>query len=139
MTAILTAPQKRENVFQRLYLRSENVSSLFLLFLRVHCRGCQFSVLLVNLDHVPGTHAVGQNQSGCQRLHVLLQIPLQRPCAVNRVVAVLYNELLCAVSESDGQLSVGQTLIHILHQKADNASDIALCQRLEHDNLVQTV
>ena len=137
MTAILTAPQKRENVFQRFYLRSENVSSLFLLFLRVHCRGCQFSVLLVNLDHVPGTHAVGQNQSGCQRLHVLLQIPL--PSAPSWVVAVLYNELLCAVSESDGQLSVGQTLIHILHQKADNASDIALCQRLEHDNLVQTV
>ena len=37
------------------------------------------------------------------------------------------------------QVSVGKPLIQIVHDESDDASDVLLRQRMEHDDLIQPV
>ena len=83
--------------------------------------------------------AVGKDQLCRQGLHIFLQIPLQRSGPVNRIVAIVHDELLCLIGQGDGQLLIGQTPVDVCRQKVHDPSDVVLCQRLKEDGLIQTV
>ena len=54
-----------------------------------------------DLYRIARTDAVRQNQLRCQCLNVLLQVPFQRSCTVNRIVAIFNDEILCLVRQGN--------------------------------------
>ena len=70
---------------------------------------------------------------------MLLQISLQRPGAVHRVVTVFHHKGFGRLRQFHGQLPVRQTFVQLLHQKVHDIADIVPGQRFKQDNLIQTV
>ena len=68
-----------------------------------------------------------------------LQESLERTSAVNRIVAVINDILLCGIGQFYRQLLVFQTLAQSLNQQVNDTRNILLGQRLVEYNLIQTV
>ena len=80
-----------------------------------------------------------EDDPGCQRLHILLQITLQRSCTVDRIISAVDAELLCGVCQTDTDLPVRESPVQVLKKQVNDTRNILLRQRLEHDRLVKTV
>ena len=64
-------------------------------------RSRQLAIRKPDLYRIARTDAVRQNQLRCQCLNVLLQVPFQRSCTVNRIVAIFNDEILCLVRQGN--------------------------------------
>ena len=83
--------------------------------------------------------AVAEDEPCRHRLDMLLYISLQRSCAVYRVVAVVYDILLCCVRQTDRQLLIRDAPVQILDRQIYDIANIVLGQRLEEYDLIQPV
>ena len=70
---------------------------------------------------------------------MLLQISLEWPCSVYRIVSGFDDMLHCAVGEFEINVTVSQSVVDVLYEKSDDATEIVLGERLEHDDLIKTV
>ena len=68
-----------------------------------------------------------------------LQVPFERPCAVDRVVSIVDDDLFCSVGHDKFDLFCFQTFLQILHQQVDDAADVLSGQWFIEYNLIQTV
>ena len=70
---------------------------------------------------------------------MFLQESFQRSCTVDQVIHVLYDKVLCCRCKFYSNLAVFQTFVLLIQQQMNDISDVILGQRLEHDDLIQTV
>lgn len=101
---ILKYPEKNVPIWNRPF-RVISVISVQLSFSQRR----QPSVHHIDQDGISCMDAVGKDQLCRQGLHIFLQIPFQRSGSVNRIVAIVHDELLCLIGQGDGQLLIGQT------------------------------
>ena len=99
----------------------------------------QLAVFHCDQDRVTHLYLICQDQLCRQRFHIFLDITLQRTRAINRIICVVYNELLRIRAEFDRKLLIFQTMIQVCDNQIDNTADVILRQRLEQDDLIQTV
>ena len=101
----------------------------------------QFLTIFTGIDHdgIASPQLVSQDDLRSQCLHILLQIPFQRSCAVHRVIAVVYHVFLRLIGQFYLDLTLLQTLVGVCNHQIYDVGDVVLGQRLEHDDLVQTV
>lgn len=57
---------------------------------------------------------------------MLLNEALERPCAVNRIVAILHNEILRSVCHLAGDLPVAEPAVEVFDLQIDDLSDVVL-------------
>lgn len=84
-------------------------------------------------------YITGKDLLGCQCLHVILEITLQRTCTVNRIITVVHYHLFGSICKLQGKLLVSQTVTELFDHKIYDLANVILGQRLEHDDLIQTV
>ena len=84
-------------------------------------------------------YITGKDLLGCQCLHIILEITFQRTCAVNRIITVIHYHLFGSICKLQRKLLVSQTVAELFDHKIYDLTYIILGQRLEHDNLIQTV
>ena len=95
----------------------------------------QLAVFHCDQDRVTHLYLICQDQLCRQRFHIFLDITLQRTRAINRIICVVYNELLRIRAEFDRKLLIFQTMIQVCDNQIDNTADVILRQRLEQDDL----
>ena len=100
---------------------------------------CQFAILVINNQLCALRQVARNNRSAEQCLDMALQESLERTSAVNRIVAVINDILLCGIGQFYRQLLVFQTLAQSLNQQVNDTCNILLGQRLVEYNLIQTV
>ena len=101
--------------------------------------GAMMACLVMAIIPIIIFYLICQNHLGCQGLHVLLDITLQRPCTVDRIISIVHDILHSFLRQTDGQLLILQTSVQIGNDQMNDAADIVLGQRLEQDRLIQTV
>ena len=94
------------------------------------CGRLKMAVNQVYLYRISCPDTVRQNQSCRQSLHIFLQISLKRPCAVYGIVTVFHDKFFRPLCQRNRKLLVGQTLVDVLNQQADNAADIIELHRI---------
>ena len=111
---------------------------LYLLFLHL-CFELSCTIH-IDLDGVALADRSRKDQSRRQRLHIFLQIPFQRTGTVYRVITVIndmpswpHPSALHGISLSASRLFRSSIISFTI------ALMLSLCQRLEHDGLIQTV
>lgn len=71
---------------------------------------CQFAILVINNQLCALRQVARNNRSAEQCFDIALQESLERTSAVNRIVAVINDILLCGIGQFYRQLLVFQTL-----------------------------
>ena len=99
----------------------------------------QFPVHGIDGYRRAGGQLAGEDGAGDERLDARLQVSAQRPRAVQRVVAAADYQLLCRVRDLELQRAIGQTLAQRLDHDVDDAAEVRLGERMEHDRLVEAV
>ena len=110
-----------------------------LIFRSFFALGGQLIILHGNDNGIAFFYLICQNHLGCQGLHVLLDITLQRPCTVDRIISIVHDILHSFLRQTDGQLLILQTSVQIGNDQMNDTADIIFGQRLEQDRLIQTV
>ena len=93
----------------------------------------------VDLDLVPPRELAHQNLLRQRILDELLDRPLERPRAILLVVAVLHQEVGRRLGEAERELLLRQPLANVLEQHADDLRDVLAAERMEDDDVVETV
>ena len=104
-----------------------------LIFRSFFALGGQLIILHGNDNGIAFFYLICQDHLGCQGLHVLLDITLQRPCTVDRIISIVHDILHSFLRQTDGQLLILQTSVQIGNDQMNDAADIVLGQRLEQD------
>ena len=81
----------------------------------------------------------GQNPSGQRIFQFLLNRPLERPRAVNRIEASLAKLIQCRRGDLQPHLPVSQSLAQITDLNVRNRPNLLLAQRMEHHDFVDAV
>ena len=97
------------------------------------------AVSCADLYRVARLQVVGDHRLCDQRLHLALEISLERPRAVNGIVAVFDDEIFRERGDHQLQLFVFQPCGKILYQQVDDLRDILFGERFVVDDLVQPV
>src|ERR1700733_7567215 len=87
----------------------------------------------------PGREGAAQDVRRQRILNLLLDGPLQRPGAVNRVETRLAQQVARTVFEHDVQIAFLQTLAQVHQLDVDDLADLLGAQRMEHDNVIDPV
>ena len=76
----------------------------------------------------------------CQfSFYAALQEPLDRSCAVSRIITLVCDKFLSSLCERQLDVPFFQTMFYILHAQIDDLDDLILSQRREYDDLIDTV
>ena len=100
-----------------------------LIFQSLFALGGQLIILHGNDNGIAFFYLICQDHLGCQGLHVLLDITLQRPCTVDRIISIVHDILHSFLRQTDGQLLILQTSVQIGNDQMNDAADIVLGQR----------
>ena len=100
----------------------------------------QLAVFHCDQDRVTHLYLICQDQLCRQRFHMFLDITASAD-ARRKPDHIRVSTMNCSASglSSIGKLLVFQTLIQVCHHQIDNTADVILRQRLEQDDLIQTV
>ena len=92
-----------------------------LIFRSFFALGGQLIILHGNDNGIAFFYLICQDHLGCQGLHVLLDITLQRPCTVDRIISIVHDILHSFLRQTDGQLLILQTSVQIGNDQMNDA------------------
>ena len=73
----------------------------------------QLPVFQVNQHSISGLYTIRKDQSGCQRLHMLLNIPFQRAGTIYGVIRILHDKVRSLLCQLQLQISVLQPAVQV--------------------------
>ena len=103
----------------------------------------ELAVLCIENKRCPGVEIARQDLLCDERFGSTLQIPFQRTRTIDRIVAVVDDNLLCRIRDLKTKSAACRSVCHTCAQPFDevvnDAGQIFLCQRLEEDDFIETV
>ena len=91
------------------------------------CCGCCEAVgISIYIDAVARLQFVAKDHFGYHGLDILLDIPLQRTCTINRIITMICDVILCSRCQLKCQFLCLKTLIQTADQDINDTADVVL-------------
>ena len=103
------------------------------------CGCCEAIGISIYIDAVARLQFIAKDHFSYHGLDILLDIPLQRTCTINRIITMICDVILCSRCQLKCQFLCLKTLIQTTDQDINDTADVVLRSRLEHNDLIKTV